>query len=145
MIGNKEVNMKYTCEIENLTKAHPTDAGYDLRSIEDITINANSSAIINTGCCVEIPKGFVGIVKGRSGLTFTSHTEMCNAGVIDADYRGEIKVKIHNLNDYALTFRRGERIAQMIVIPCLLESAEKVDSLDDTSRGTGGFGSSGRY
>ena len=136
--------MRYTCEIENLTKAHPTDAGYDLRTIEDAVIPANSSAIINTGCCVEIPKGFVGIVKGRSGMTFKNNTEACNAGVIDSDYRGEIKVKIHNLNSEPFEIKKGDRIAQMLVIPCLIESADKVDTLNNTERGTNGFGSSGK-
>lgn len=136
--------LRYTCEIENLTKAHPTDAGYDLRSIEDLTIKANCSSIINTGCCVEIPNGFVGIVKGRSGMTFKSNTEVCNAGVIDSDYRGEIKVKIHNLNDYDINITRGERIAQMVILPCFLLETEKVDSLDETERGSNGFGSSGK-
>ena len=136
--------MKYVCEIENLTKAHPTDAGYDLRSIEDIEIPAHGSANINTGCCVEIPTGYVGLVKGRSGMTFKHNTEACNAGVIDSDYRGEIHVKIHNLNDVSFKVSKGDRIAQMLVIPCLIDNAERVDTLSDTVRGTNGFGSSGK-
>lgn len=135
--------MKYTCDIENLTKANPTDAGYDLRSIETLDIPANGSINVNTGCCVEIPNGYVGIVKGRSGMTFKHNTEMCNAGVIDSEYRGEIKVKIHNLNKEPFHIEKGDRIAQMLVIPCLLEVAEKVESLTDTVRGSNGFGSSG--
>lgn len=136
--------MRYTCEIENLTKAHPTDAGYDLRSIEDTVIPANGSTNVNTGCCVEIPTGYVGIVKGRSGMTFKNNTEVCNAGVIDSDYRGEIKVKIHNLNEKPFVISKGDRIAQMLVIPCLIEIADKVNTLNDTERGSNGFGSSGK-
>lgn len=141
------------------TRAHKLDAGYDLYTPHDAyvaacTINGNAyegcvrgsanigHAIIDTGVHVQIPKGYVGFIKSKSGLNVTHG--LSGEGVIDAGYTGSIRVKLYNHSDKAYSFKAGEKIAQLVLLPILTPELELVDSLEDTERGTGGFGSTGK-
>lgn len=122
-------------------------AGGDLYSAEEnqVIIAPNQTVIIGTGLAVEIPDGYVGLVYARSGLATKSGLAPANkVGVIDSDYRGEIKVALHNHSNEIRTVSQGERIAQMVIAPYLKVEYEEVDDLSDTARGGGGFGSTGK-
>ena len=118
-------------------------AGYDLYAIEDVTINCFNFTLVSTGVSMAIPAGHYGRVAPRSGLA-VKHGVMVGAGVIDSDYRGEIKVALATLNG-VYEFKKGDRIAQIIIIePVVTPELVQVDSLDNSERGVGGFGSTGR-
>ncbi len=122
-------------------------AGADLYALtdEDITIKPGQTVMIHTGVALEIPVGYVGLVFARSGLASKRGLAPANkVGVIDSDYRGEIMVALHNHSDMSQTLTSGERVAQIAVMPCPQAMFEIVDALDDTDRGEGGFGSTGR-
>lgn len=121
-------------------------AGADLYAcMEDaVTIEAGKTAFIHTELAMEIPVGFVGLVYARSGLACKKGLAPANkVGVIDADYRGEVMVALHNHSDIAVTVESGERIAQLVIAPFLTAQFEESAELDDTARGAGGFGSTG--
>lgn len=128
---------------ENLTKSNPLDAGLDIKSAEDITIWPRSRCLIDTGLFLEIPKGCVGLIWSRSGLAAKKGIE-AGAGCIDATYRGQVKVLLHNHSDEKYCIKRGERIAQLLTIPVVLANYVESEALGETERGTGGFGSSGK-
>jgi dUTP pyrophosphatase len=117
-------------------------AGYDLCSNETIRLLPGQHQLVKTGWGVEIPTGHVGILKGRSGLAKNNGIEVLG-GVIDADYRGEIGVILLNSGFNEVTFYAGDRIAQMIVIPCLMERSIEVEEWSRTDRNNAGFGSTG--
>ena len=122
-------------------------AGADLRALIDnpITIMPNESVLVHTGVAVSIPIGYVGLVYARSGIACKRGLAPSNkVGVIDADYRGEIMVSLHNHGTTEQTIDPDERIAQMVITPFIHCEYEEADNLDDTERGTGGFGSTGR-
>ena len=122
-------------------------AGADLRAVLDapVTINPGESVLIHTGIATAIPEGFVGLVYARSGIACKRGLAPSNkVGVIDADYRGEIMVSLHNHGTTEQTIDPDERIAQMVVTPFIHCEYEETDNLDDTERGAGGFGSTGR-
>lgn len=106
------------------------------------------TAVLGTGVHVEIPNGYWGLLAARSSLGFKNTTLLTNSiGVIDASYRGEIKARLINLGDKPITIERGERFCQLIITNCYLGNWEEVWDVDDlskTTRGTGGFGSTGR-
>ena len=121
-------------------------AGADLYAVLDapITIGAGETVLVHTGLAVEIPAGFVGLVCARSGLATKQGLAPANkVGVIDADYRGEVMVALHNHSAESRTIDHGERIAQLVLVPYLTAVYEQADSLTDTARGEGGFGSTG--
>ncbi len=122
-------------------------AGADLYSAEkeDVVIMPGETKFIGTGLAVEIPEGYVGLVYARSGLACKRGLAPANkVGVIDSDYRGEVKVALHNHGSEAQKVEKGERIAQMVVAPYLSAVYEEAEELSDTERGEGGFGSTGR-
>ena len=122
-------------------------AGGDLYSAEngDVTVGAGETAFIGTGIAVEIPAGYVGLVYARSGMACKRGLAPANkVGVIDCDYRGEIKVALYNHGKEAQTVAAGERIAQLVIAPYLKVEYEEAEELSDTARGAGGFGSTGR-
>lgn len=122
-------------------------AGADLYSAEDadIVIGPGETKFIGTGLAMEIPEGYVGLVYARSGLACKRGLAPANkVGVVDSDYRGEIKVALHNHGKEAQTVEKGERIAQMVIAPYLSVNYEEADELSETERGEGGFGSTGR-
>lgn len=122
-------------------------AGGDLycANENDVVIQPNQTVLISTGLAVEIPEGYVGLVYARSGLATKSGLAPANkVGVIDSDYRGEIKVALHNHSTESRTVCKGDRIAQMVIAPYLQVEYEEVEDLTDTNRGVGGFGSTGK-
>ena len=124
----------------------PDSAGMDLRAAvgEPVVLPPLGRAAIPTGLAMAIPRGFEGQVRPRSGLAFRHGLSVPNApGTIDADYRGEVKVLLINLGPEPFTITRGMRIAQLVLAPVVQMTPVAVDSLDDTARGAGGFGSTG--
>lgn len=125
----------------------PLSAGMDVRAdlTESIVLKPLGRAMVPTGLYVEIPKGYEIQVRPRSGLAAKHGVTVLNApGTIDADYRGEVKVILVNLSDTDFVIADGERIAQLVVARCEQAEWESADTLSDTERGTGGFGSTGR-
>ena len=123
------------------TRAHPTDAGLDLSTPENVVIPARGMNIIDTEIAVEIPDGFFGKMTSKSGLMLYGIT---TDGTIDSAFRGHIRVVLFNHSDYDYTFNRGEKIAQLVIIPVMIPELEVVTELSKTDRGTNGFGSSGK-
>ena len=121
-------------------------AGGDLYNAGDnVEIKPSQTVLIGTGLAVEIPEGYVGLVYARSGLATKSGLAPANkVGVIDSDYRGEIKVALFNHSTETRTVAKGDRIAQMVIAPYLKVEYEEVDELSSTQRGAGGFGSTGK-
>ena len=128
------------------TKGSPFAAGSDLYSAEnDIVIEAGKTAMIGTGLAMEIPEGYAGLVYARSGLACKEGLAPANkVGVIDSDYRGEIKVALHNHSSERKTVKKGERIAQIVITPFLSADFCEAEQLNQTVRGEGGFGSTGK-
>jgi dUTP pyrophosphatase len=125
--------------------AHDGDAGLDLYAAEDVALRPGERAVVRTGIAVAVPAGFVGLVVPRSGLALRAGLSMVNTpGIIDAGYRGEVKIILinHDLREEVLV-ARGERIGQLVVVPVANVTIEEVDALSTTSRGEGGFGSTG--
>ncbi len=118
-------------------------AGLDLYTIESFTLKPGERKLVSTGIAVEIPKGYFMLIKDRSGFA-VKHGLHCLAGVVDSDYRGEIKVVLINLGNEEVKIEEGERIAQGIILPYLKVEVEEVNELSETKRGSGGFGSTGR-
>ena len=121
-------------------------AGADLYNLpESVEIAPHTTVLIHTGIATEIPEGYCGLIFARSGLATKRGLAPANkVGVIDADYRGEIMVALHNHSDKAAIVEAGERVAQLAIVPFLKAEFEQSDELSDTVRGSGGFGSTGR-
>jgi dUTP pyrophosphatase len=127
-------------------QAHEGDAGYDLHAAEPITIAPGARASVGTGIAVAIPEGLAGLVLPRSGLAARHGISLVNApGLIDSGYRGELRVLLLN-TDRAEPFavEPGDRIAQLVLVEVETAAVEEVAELDETPRGVGGFGSTGR-
>lgn len=122
--------------------AHKTDAGADLRSPVEAVVPAHGSVVIDTGVHVEIPEGYVGILKSKSGLN-VKH-DLIGTGTIDSGYSGSIRVKLYNLGDNDYQIMRGDKIIQMVILPCGYCEFTQVEKFAETERGDGGFGSTGR-
>lgn len=121
-------------------------AGADLFALTggDVVLMPGETAVIPTGIALEIPEGWTGLIFARSGLATKSGLAPANkVGVIDSDYRGEIKVALHNHSDKPGTVKRGDRVAQLVIVPYLKADFFEADGLEDTERGSGGFGSTG--
>ena len=127
------------------TRAHPGDAGLDLYAVQAAVLAPGERASIPTGIAVEIPPGHAGLVLPRSGLAARHGISVVNApGLIDADYRGEVRVLLLNTDrEQAFELAAGDRIAQLVVIAVATSDVQEVPTLTDTGRGAGGFGSSG--
>lgn len=123
-------------------RAHKTDAGYDLFSREKQIVPAKESAIFDTGVHIELLPRTVGMIKSKSGLN-VNHG-ITSEGVIDVGYTGSIKVKLYNNSGYDYTVNKGDKISQLVILPILTPELELVDSLEETERGSNGFGSTGR-
>lgn len=122
-------------------------AGADLYACtgEAVTIHPHETKLIHTGIAMEIPTGYAGLVYARSGIASKRGLAPANkVGVIDSDYRGEIMVALHNHSEEAQSIESGERIAQLVIAPYITADFILSDELDDTDRGTGGFGSTGK-
>lgn len=120
-------------------------AGADLYNLDTpVAVPSHATALIHTGIAVEIPEGYCGLIFARSGLATKRGLAPANkVGVIDADYRGEIMVALHNHTESEAVVEAGERVAQLAIVPFLKAEYELSDELSDTVRGAGGFGSTG--
>lgn len=125
------------------TRAHPTDAGLDLRAKERVKIWPGFSVTIDTGVHVELPHGYYGKIESKSGLNVNRDIVSCG-GTIDEPYRGSIVVKLYNLGDRAYVFQPGDKVAQLVIQPYIAPELEIVNELSETDRGEDGFGSSGK-
>lgn len=130
------------------TSGSASAAGYDLYSCLDeaqAVIQPHTTVLVGTGVAVAVPEGYFGGIFARSGLAAKQGLRPANCvGVVDADYRGEVKVALHNDTDQERVIENGERIAQLVVLPYLSLEFEEVEELDETERGTGGFGHTGK-
>ena len=124
------------------TRAHSTDAGLDLYTPKEFVVKAHNSATIDTGVHVELPEGYAGFLKSKSGLNVKWSIQ--SDGVIDTGYTGSIVVKLYNHANVPYAFHKGDKITQLVLVKIGLPELEVVDSLDKTERGDNGFGSSGR-
>jgi dUTP pyrophosphatase len=122
---------------------HTGDAGLDLFSSIDFVLDKGQVEAIPSGIKVAIPDGFVGLIWDKSGVSLKGVHRL--AGVIDSGYRGEVKVVMINLSDKPFTIQKGMKIAQMLVQPITMVRVVETEDLDDTSRGEGGFGSTGKF
>lgn len=122
---------------------HKGDAGLDLFSCIDFVLEKGQVEAIPTGIKVAIPEGYVGLIWDKSGVSLKGVHRL--AGVIDSGYRGEVKVVMANLSDKTFAIEKGMKIAQMLVQPITIVSVVDAEDLDDTSRGEGGFGSTGKF
>lgn len=125
------------------TRAHPNDAGLDLYAMKDQEVPAFGSAEFDTGVHVAVPVGYVGDVKSKSGLMMND--DITTDGTVDCDYTGAIHVKLFNHSMKAYTVKAGQKIAQLVIKAIITPEPEVVDRLEDTERGTGGFGSTGMF
>ncbi len=127
----------------------PLSAGMDLRAAVDdtapVTLKPGERGLIPTGLAIALPAGFEAQIRPRSGLALKHGVTCLNTpGTIDADYRGEVKVILINLGQEPFVIKRGERIAQVLLAPVTQAAWERVDTLEETARGAGGFGSTGQ-
>ena len=140
------MKINFTCQDPRLTpkRANPTDAGADLRATEDTWINPGTTAMIDTGVAVAIPPYNVGLVFNRSSQGKQGIKIPHSVGVIDSDYRGNIKVLLENTSEVPYKIEGfNTRIAQLVIVPIVLVEYVLADTLPSTVRGTGGFGSTG--
>lgn len=127
------------------TYATAEAAGMDLHALKPVTIPSRGWRLVETGVSIALPAGYEAQIRPRSGLAARYGVTVLNApGTIDSDYRGEIKVCLINHSPNAFVVRKGDRIAQMVFAPVVRAKWVQVDSLDETERGAGGFGSTGR-
>lgn len=124
-------------------RAHAADAGYDLFARHDIYIQPQGKVTADTGVHIEIPAGYFGDIRPKSGLLF-NHDIVVGSGTVDSGYTGAVKVRIINFGNEAYQFHKGDKIAQMVIVPCLTPELTEVQELEETERGTGGFGSTGK-
>ena len=124
------------------TKAHETDAGFDLYTPYEFTVKAGESATVFTGVHMVIPRGWCGLLVSKSGLN--TKCDIKTTGLVDADYTGEIVVKVQNHGKKDYHFNRKDKVSQIVILPVCDVVLEEVDDLPETERGNKGFGSSGR-
>ena len=124
------------------TRAHKTDAGLDIRAKDAQIVKAGDSAIFHTGLHVQLPRGTAGLLVSKSGLN-VKH-DITSTGLIDEGYTGEIIVKLFNHGKQDYRVNMGDKISQLVIIPVLYEEVFDVGELEETDRGNGGFGSTGR-
>ncbi len=142
--------MKITLKIKKLAEdaevpfyAHDGDAGLDLYAIQDVTVVPGARVMVPTGIAMAIPKGYVGLVWDKSGLSMRNGLKTLG-GVIDSGYRGEIMVGIANISNEEYTIEKGHKVAQLLIQKVEHAEIEEVAELDNTVRGEGGFGSTGK-
>lgn len=123
-------------------RAHDTDAGADLRSPVGTVIHARGSCIIDTGVHIQLPHGYVGMLKSKSGLNVMHG--ITSEGVIDEGYTGSMMVKLYNNGNRPYKIERGDKITQLVIVPCEYVDFDLVDDLEDSERGDDGFGSTGK-
>lgn len=124
--------------------AHPSDAGMDVRSVEDLTISPGKRALVHTGLVMLLPPLYEAQVRPRSGLALKSGVTVLNTpGTIDSGYRGEVGVILANFGDADFQVKKGDKIAQIVIAPVTQPEIVETTEVDETDRGAGGFGSTG--
>ena len=124
--------------------AHPSDAGMDVRSVEDLTIAPGKRALVHTGLVMLLPPMYEAQVRPRSGLALKSGVTVLNTpGTIDSGYRGEVGVILANLGDADFQVKKGDKVAQIVIAPVTQPEIVETTEVDETDRGSGGFGSTG--
>lgn len=123
-------------------REHNIDAGMDIMSMHDVTIQPHSSAIVETGVHVELPENTAGLLVSKSGLNVTH--DITSTGLIDQGYTGAIKVKLYNHGDKPYKVKAGDKVSQLVVFPVWYTSIELVQELNKSERGNNGFGSTGK-
>lgn len=124
--------------------AHPSDAGMDVKSIDDLVIAPGKRALVHTGLVMALPPMFEAQVRPRSGLALKKGVTVLNTpGTIDSGYRGEVGVILINLGEEDFEIKKGDKIAQIVIAPVTVADIVETDVIDDTDRGEGGFGSTG--
>ena len=124
--------------------AHPSDAGMDVRSVEDLTLAPGKRVLVHTGLVMLQPPQYEAQVRPRSGLALKNGVTVLNSpGTIDSGYRGEVGVILINLGDVDFTVRKGDKVAQLVIAPVTQPDVVEVSEIDETDRGAGGFGSTG--
>ena len=137
------MKIKLDAEAKMPTRGHSTDAGLDIYSRETKIVPARGSAIFDTGVHIELPHGTTGFLKSKSGLN-VNHG-LTSTGVVDEGYTGSIVVKLFNHSDRDYQVFKGQKISQLVILPVVIPYVlEEVEELDDTDRGSNGFGSTGR-
>ena len=124
------------------TRAHPDDAGLDLYAIKTLDFRPGQGGMVSTGVAVAVPPGYVGLIADRSSLAKKGLKTA--GGIIDAGYRGEVGVLLWNISKETFTLRKGDRVAQLLIVPIAVPVVRETRRLDRTRRGKGGFGSTGR-
>lgn len=124
------------------TKAHTADAGFDLYTPYPFKVKAHGSSTVDLGVRFEIPRGYTGFIKSKSGLNI--HSDLLTEGVIDSGYTGSVVAKLYNNGDEDYYFRAGDKVTQIVFLPIPEVELHEVNTLDDTERGCNGFGSTGR-
>lgn len=125
------------------TRAHMNDAGIDIYATKDISCPRGERCSVSTGIAIEIEKGYFAMVSDKSSMARSGFK--VNAGVVDAGYTGEVSVEIMNLTGTEKVIKKGQKVAQLIILPIALPSIESVDSLEESERGDQGWGSSGAF
>lgn len=126
-------------------RKHDWDAGLDMKASETVTIQPGENRQIGLGVCVQIPEGYVGFMCPRSSIgVLTMLRPSISVGVIDAGYTGEVHQPYTNIGNEPITLHEGERIGQLVVVPIIIPELEFVDELEETERGSGAFGSTGK-
>ena len=124
--------------------AHASDAGMDVRSVEDVTVPAKGRVLVHTGLVMLLPPMYEAQVRPRSGLALKYGITVLNTpGTIDSGYRGEVGVILANFGDSDFQVKKGDKVAQIVVAPVVQAEIEEVSEIDETDRGAGGFGSTG--
>ena len=139
--GSDEMKVKLDNGAFLPTRAYEDDAGLDLYAPNGYFVPARGSAVINTGVHAEIPHGYVGMLKSKSGLNVWN--SITSEGVIDCGYTGSICVKLYNHSDEDFYVAKGQKVSQLVILPIITPDIEIVDELSDTERGSNGFGSTG--
>lgn len=134
--------LKLSKNAESPEYAFGTDAGFDLKAIENVSLFPFEQKDVRTGIAIEVPKGYVGIVRDRAGIVQKMNVHTV-AGTFDSGYRGEVSIMLVNMNDKTVEIEKGMRIAQIILIPIVKAKIIEVKKLSETERGERGFGSTG--
>ena len=129
--------------LPNYVHGSSEDAGMDLRSVEDVVLQPETVTIVHTGIIIELPAGYEGQVRNRSGMALNGIVSNNSPGTIDPGYRGEVKVMLRNQNKTPYTIQKGDRVAQLIVAQYTAVEWEETNDLSATARGVGGLGSTG--